>query len=234
MLMASAIALQSAPASAFEQMGELKEHLQQQQQSSSSKAPQQNNNTTTTTTTNDRHHNHHHHHERHQDPPPHPPAPQHQPQNHHPPLPISTPFTPLPLPLPPPVQSPISWRSPAIAAAAACSNNSSSGSSGGGGGGGTGLTLESLRRLAAALSPADGPELTPVQAWFEIARTRGRAAALDPALMDVVRRGLAREVRCVQFGAVVRRDVFDEVVRRVFGRGGGGGVSGSREELVVQ
>ena len=97
--------------------------------------------------------------------------------------------------------SPISWQAPGPAA---------------------GLTLENLRRLAAALNPqgeadASGVELTPVQAWFEIARLYGPAAAHNDALMDAIRIELIRVVRCIHFGAVIQRDAFDAVLGRVFG-----------------
>ncbi|KAI1209980.1 uncharacterized protein F4807DRAFT_80498 [Annulohypoxylon truncatum] len=79
------------------------------------------------------------------------------------------------------------------------------------------LTLESLYSLASTLNPADGPELAPVQAWFEIARLYGAAAALDAARMDRVRAELAPAVDCLHFGAVMARDAFEGVVERVLG-----------------
>ncbi|KAI0136077.1 hypothetical protein F4776DRAFT_624274 [Hypoxylon sp. NC0597] len=81
---------------------------------------------------------------------------------------------------------------------------------------GLGLTLSSLYGLASTLIPAD-QELAPVQAWFEIARMYGGAAVQDAARMDAVREELAREVDCQHFGAVIQRWVFEDVVGRIFG-----------------
>ena len=99
-----------------------------------------------------------------------------------------------------PVPSPISWQAPGPAA---------------------GLTLENLRQLAATLNPQDGPcsELTPVQAWFEIARLCGPAIVCDDTVMDALGRGLLDVVHCVHFGAVIQRDAFDAVLEKVVGGG---------------
>ena len=59
--------------------------------------------------------------------------------------------------------------------------------------------------------------MTPVQAWFEIARLCGRAAVHDNALMDTLRHELICVVRCIHFGAVIQRDAFDAVLGRVTG-----------------
>ncbi|KAI1446852.1 hypothetical protein F5Y02DRAFT_61191 [Annulohypoxylon stygium] len=79
------------------------------------------------------------------------------------------------------------------------------------------LTLESLYNLASTLNPADGPELAPVQAWFEIARLYGGAVALNAGLMDRVRVELAPSVDCLHFGAVMSRASFEGAVERVLG-----------------
>ncbi|RYP80757.1 hypothetical protein DL769_002304 [Monosporascus sp. CRB-8-3] len=169
MLMASALALQSAPASVFDQMTEVREHLQANPSravyppSSSHPHPQ----------TQTQHEHQQKHHQQQQQKPP-----------------------------PPPIPSPISWRQPPGPAAA-------------------GLSLGSLRRLAEALNPPD-VELAPVQAWFEIARACGPAAVRDAAIMDFLKRELARVVRCVHFGAAIPRHAFDDVVGRVVGVGLGG------------
>ncbi|KAI1098486.1 hypothetical protein F4804DRAFT_324639 [Jackrogersella minutella] len=80
-----------------------------------------------------------------------------------------------------------------------------------------GLTLDNLFGLASTLNPADGAELAPVQAWFEIARVYGGAVVQDPALMDRVRAELARDVDCLHFGAVIQRAAFVGAVERVLG-----------------
>ncbi|XDG06807.1 hypothetical protein ABKA04_006422 [Annulohypoxylon sp. FPYF3050] len=79
------------------------------------------------------------------------------------------------------------------------------------------LTLESLYNLASTLNPADGPELAPVQAWFEIARLYGGAVALNAGLMNRVRVELAPSVDCLHFGAVMSRAAFEGAVERVLG-----------------
>ncbi|KAK7755203.1 hypothetical protein SLS62_002708 [Diatrype stigma] len=148
MLMASAIALQSAPASVFEHMDVVQAHVQQQQQ-------------------------------------------QQQQQKQH-------------------------QQSTASNFFSRAAHRRVGAGAGAGAASGASLTLENLRCLAAALNPPD-VELTPVQAWFEIARERGAAVALDGALMDAVRRELALHVRCMHYGAVMPREAFDDVVGRVVG-----------------
>ncbi|RYP24039.1 hypothetical protein DL765_000767 [Monosporascus sp. GIB2] len=163
MLMASALALRSAPASVFDQMTEVRQHLQANPSRAvytpSSSHPHSQAQTQ-----------------------------RHQQEQQKPP--------------PPPIPSPICWQQPPGPAAA-------------------GLSLGSLRRLAEALNPPD-VELAPVQAWFEIARACGPAAVRDAALMDFLKRELARAVRCVHFGAAIPRHAFDDVVGRVTGVGVGG------------
>ncbi|KAH9996944.1 hypothetical protein F4779DRAFT_183000 [Xylariaceae sp. FL0662B] len=80
-----------------------------------------------------------------------------------------------------------------------------------------GLSLQSLYGLATALNPPDH-ELAPVQAWFEIVRLYGAGVALDAPLMDRVRAEFAGVVKCLHFGAVIERDAFESVLRRVIGR----------------
>ncbi|KAI2618896.1 hypothetical protein GGR54DRAFT_640438 [Hypoxylon sp. NC1633] len=171
-LMASAIALQSAPPEAWEQLNTAMAYTQQQQPSSCpippnpATLPSKAYPTTTTTTT---------------------PFPPTNPPN--PPTVLATWHTPAsPSPTPTPGSAP-----------------------------GPSLTLESLHGLASTLNPADGPELAPVQAYFEIARLYGGAAVRDVARMDAVRAELARSVECLHFGAVIRRDAFEDVLARVMG-----------------
>ncbi|CAJ2501552.1 Uu.00g044050.m01.CDS01 [Anthostomella pinea] len=78
------------------------------------------------------------------------------------------------------------------------------------------LTLENLHDLASTLNPPDR-ELAPVQAWFEIARLYGLHVAVDAPLMDAVKRAFAGVVKCLDFGAVIERDAFESVLRRVIG-----------------
>ncbi|KAI0890411.1 uncharacterized protein GGS22DRAFT_150834 [Annulohypoxylon maeteangense] len=79
------------------------------------------------------------------------------------------------------------------------------------------LTLESLFHLASTLNPASGPELAPVQAWFEVARLYGGGVVLNVGLMDRVKAALAPSVECLHFGAVMSRGAFEEAVERVLG-----------------
>ncbi|KAI5866971.1 hypothetical protein GGS23DRAFT_298634 [Durotheca rogersii] len=61
-------------------------------------------------------------------------------------------------------------------------------------------------------------ELAPVQAWFEVARRYGGAAVADAARMDALRAQLAPRVTCPHFGAAVARSAFEDAVLRVLGR----------------
>lgn len=79
-----------------------------------------------------------------------------------------------------------------------------------------GLTLDYLYGLATSLSPGD-TELTPVQAWLELANQYGTARLLDEQVLSVLKRELKDVVRCVFFGAVMERRAFESVVGRVLG-----------------
>ncbi|KAI1394140.1 uncharacterized protein F4822DRAFT_38373 [Hypoxylon trugodes] len=82
----------------------------------------------------------------------------------------------------------------------------------------SGLTLEGLYGLASTLTPADGSELAPVQAWFEMLRLYSNSSALtDISTMDRVKSELASVVECVFFGAVIQRGAFEDVLERVLG-----------------
>ncbi|KAI1733878.1 hypothetical protein F4680DRAFT_440119 [Xylaria scruposa] len=78
------------------------------------------------------------------------------------------------------------------------------------------LTLTNLRRLARSLNPSDS-ELAPVQVWFELVSLYGVAVATDAAVLRGLNRELVREVHCVQFGAAVQRDVFEDALEKVIG-----------------
>lgn len=77
-----------------------------------------------------------------------------------------------------------------------------------------GLSLESLYGLAMTLNPPDR-ELAPVQAWFEIVQMYGPDVALDRQIIEGLTRGFRGMVRCLQFGAVIQREVFDNIVGNV-------------------
>lgn len=81
----------------------------------------------------------------------------------------------------------------------------------------TGLTLDRLYGLAAALNPPDRYELAPVQAWFELVTAWGPDVALDATVLEELLRGLRGAVRCLNFGAVIQRPVFDAAVERAVG-----------------
>ncbi|SPQ18189.1 159b133d-05d1-45f9-afaf-3b8854c08c3e [Thermothielavioides terrestris] len=94
----------------------------------------------------------------------------------------------------------------------------------------TALTLHALHGLAQSLAPAAGPELAPVQAWFELVGRFGAAALLrradtdahddgdddddDAPVLDRLKQGLAPLVRCPHFGASIERAAFEAVVER--------------------
>ncbi|KAF7535154.1 hypothetical protein G7054_g5596 [Neopestalotiopsis clavispora] len=78
----------------------------------------------------------------------------------------------------------------------------------------TGLSLDSLYGLAMTLNPPDR-ELAPVQAWFEIVQIYGPDVALDRQIIEGLTRGFRGMVRCLHFGAVIQREVFDNIVDTV-------------------
>ncbi|KAK0657307.1 hypothetical protein B0T16DRAFT_452784 [Cercophora newfieldiana] len=80
----------------------------------------------------------------------------------------------------------------------------------------TGLTLHSLYGLACSISDAD-LEITPVQAWFELAGRYPLGLLLKREVLEVLKRELAPMVRCPHFGAVIEREAFESVVGRVLG-----------------
>ncbi|KAL8304067.1 hypothetical protein RB597_004615 [Gaeumannomyces tritici] len=81
----------------------------------------------------------------------------------------------------------------------------------------SGLTLAALHGLAQSLAPLAGPELTPVQAWFELAARFPAALLLRADVSDALKRGFVGVVKCVRFGAAVEREAFEGVVFRVLG-----------------
>ncbi|KAK5629904.1 hypothetical protein RRF57_005619 [Xylaria bambusicola] len=96
------------------------------------------------------------------------------------------------------------------------------------------LTLTNLRRLARTLNPFDA-ELAPVQAWFELASLYGIDRATDAAVLSQIRHELVGKVRCVVYGAAVKRTVFEDVLKKVIGflprsRAAGTGVAYTGDE----
>ncbi|KAK1994667.1 hypothetical protein LX36DRAFT_660330 [Colletotrichum falcatum] len=79
---------------------------------------------------------------------------------------------------------------------------------------GSALSLKSLLGLAKALNPGD-IELTPVQAWFELAARYGVAALMQEDVIEALKREFCGVVDCIHFGAIIERDAFESVAARV-------------------
>jgi hypothetical protein len=77
--------------------------------------------------------------------------------------------------------------------------------------------LENLRGLAASLNPGD-KELTPVQAWFELAANFHIGLLLDQDLMESLKREFVGVVKCVHYGATIERQAFESIIGRVLGQ----------------
>jgi hypothetical protein len=78
------------------------------------------------------------------------------------------------------------------------------------------INLDALNGLAASLNPGDR-ELTPVQAWFELAARYQTGTLLDRSLLDALKREFKGVVKCVDFGAAIERQAFESVVYRMIG-----------------
>ncbi|KAF4982253.1 hypothetical protein FZEAL_2137 [Fusarium zealandicum] len=78
------------------------------------------------------------------------------------------------------------------------------------------ITLASLHGLARSLNPGD-KELTPVQAWFELAGRFDRSVLLNAKTLETLSKELNGVVKCLEFGAVMEREAFESVVGRVLG-----------------
>lgn len=76
------------------------------------------------------------------------------------------------------------------------------------------LSLQHLRGLAASLNPGD-LELTPVQAWFELAERYSPAALVESGVLEILKREFRGVVQCVCYGAAIERGAFESVVHRV-------------------
>ncbi|KAK2009646.1 hypothetical protein LZ32DRAFT_409493 [Colletotrichum eremochloae] len=79
---------------------------------------------------------------------------------------------------------------------------------------GSALSLKSLLALAKTLNPGD-IELTPVQAWFELAARYGAAALMRENVIEALKREFCGVVDCIHFGAIIERDAFESVAARV-------------------
>jgi hypothetical protein len=80
----------------------------------------------------------------------------------------------------------------------------------------SGLTLQSLHGLACSLNPSDR-DLTPVQAWFELAATHPAELLLDGGVQAELKRAFRGVVKCPHYGAVIEREAFESIVGRVLG-----------------
>lgn len=78
------------------------------------------------------------------------------------------------------------------------------------------FNLAALKGLASSLNPGD-KELTPVQAWFELAERYGTEQMVHKRTLDSLRREFKGVVKCVAFGAAMERGAFESVVGRVLG-----------------
>lgn len=76
------------------------------------------------------------------------------------------------------------------------------------------ISLSSLYGLAQSLNPGD-LEITPVQAWFELASRFDKSLLLER--LDLLGTELVGVSKCLEFGAVMEKDAFESVVARVYG-----------------
>jgi hypothetical protein len=77
-----------------------------------------------------------------------------------------------------------------------------------------GLTLQSLYGLASSLCAGD-IEITPVQAWFEMAAQYPPELLLSGRVLAALKREFVGVVKCIHFGAIMEREAFESVVVRV-------------------
>ncbi|KAI9903164.1 hypothetical protein N3K66_002516 [Trichothecium roseum] len=81
------------------------------------------------------------------------------------------------------------------------------------------ISLAALEGLASSLNPGD-LELTPVQAWFELAARYPAGVLLRADVLSALKVELKGVVRCVYYGAAMERGAFESVVQRVFAQFG--------------
>jgi hypothetical protein len=74
--------------------------------------------------------------------------------------------------------------------------------------------LQGLYGLASSLCAGDD-ELTPVQAWFEMAAVYPVDLLLEPRVLATLKREFLGVVKCLHFGAVIERGAFESVVARI-------------------
>lgn len=79
-----------------------------------------------------------------------------------------------------------------------------------------GPTLQGLYDLASSLNPGD-LEMTPIQAWFELAQRYSLETLLEPGTLDSLAREFKGTLRCVIYGASVETSVFESITGRVLG-----------------
>lgn len=80
----------------------------------------------------------------------------------------------------------------------------------------SGLTLQSLHGLASSINPAD-LDLTPVQAWFELAARYPIDVLLRRDVEDRLKREFVGVVKCPHYGAAIERGAFESICARVLG-----------------
>jgi len=78
----------------------------------------------------------------------------------------------------------------------------------------SGLTLQSLYGLANSLNPSD-QDLTPVQAWFELASQYPPALLLRDDIATQLKQAFVGVVKCVHYGATMERGAFESIINRI-------------------
>ena len=78
----------------------------------------------------------------------------------------------------------------------------------------SGLTLRSLYGLASSVNPAD-LDLTPVQAWFELAARYPLEILLRRDVEDRLKREFVGVVKCPHYGAAVERGALESICARI-------------------
>ncbi|KAH7328797.1 hypothetical protein B0I35DRAFT_473467 [Stachybotrys elegans] len=81
-----------------------------------------------------------------------------------------------------------------------------------------GVSLSTLHGLADSLNPSDDMELTPVQAWFEIASRYPPNVIYNPTVLNTLKQEFDGLVKCVYYGAVIDRFDFEAVLYKVLGQ----------------
>jgi hypothetical protein len=82
---------------------------------------------------------------------------------------------------------------------------------------GSGVSLETLYAMSKSLPKGDF-EITPVQAWFLLSERFGAKRLLETkGVLEGLKKGLGKLVKCFAFGAVMEEGGFWEVVEGVLG-----------------